>query len=197
MMLLRARCGAGFFAVVLALMLPVVSTPVAGQSYGTFEQQKLKTFDKEKFLFPADLRGRPLNILFLAMSDSQEKGEVQQEALLAWHAELETAGVFSDQALPYHFPVLEGVPFFVKGIVAGAIRDSYEGKVPLDQAGPIFVGDLSDFAGSARLTLDDQPTIVIADADGVPLQVFRGDVTPEGVAGIAGAVEALLAANGE
>ena len=158
---------------------------------GSFEQVKAKTFDKEQFVFPDDIRGTELNILFLAMSPDRENGEAQQLALLDWHEALAERGVFSDAVMPYHFPVLAGVPFFVKGMIIGAMRDSYEGKVPLDQSGVLFIKDLARFSTAAGLLLDDHPTIVIATADAIPLQSFKGEVSPEGVDEIVAAIEKL------
>ena len=155
-----------------------------------FEQIKAKTFDKEKFVFPDDMRGTQLNVLFLAMSEGRESGEAQQGALIAWHAALAERGVFSEEVMPYHFPVMESPPFFVKGIIVGAMRDSYEGKVPLDQSGVLYVDDLDAFADAAGLTLDDQPTIVIATSDARPLQIFKGEVSPDGVEEVAAAIGA-------
>ena len=156
---------------------------------GSFEQVKTKTFDKEKFIFPDDVRATQLNIFFLAMGADRDAGEAQQLALIDWHVALAERGVFSDTVMPYHFPVLAGVPFFVKGMVTGAMRDTYEGKVPLDQAGILFIKDLAAFAGSAGLPLDDQPTIVIATAEAIPLQFFKGEVSPLGVDEIIAAIE--------
>jgi len=160
---------------------------------GTFERVETKTFDKQKFVFPDDVRGTRLNILFLAMSADQDNGMHQQEALLEWHAALDERGVFSAAVMPYHFPVLAGPPFFVKGMIRGAMRDSYEGKVPLDQAAVLFVDDLVEFAAAAMLPLDGQPTIVIASADAIPLKAFKGEVSPEVADEIMTAVEGLLA----
>ena len=156
-----------------------------------FASVKAKTLDKEKFVFPDDIRGAQLNILFLAMGGDREDGTYQQDALLAWQAALEERGVFSDDVMAYHFPVMEGVPFFVKGIIVGAIRDSYEGKVPLDQAGVLFIKDLEAFAEAAGLVVDGQPTIVIATSEAKPLQSFKGAVSPEGVDEIVAAIEQI------
>ena len=158
---------------------------------GSFAQVKTKTFDKEKFVFPDDVRGTGLNIFFLAMGADRDAGEAQQLALIDWHVALDERGVFSDAVMPYHFPVLAGVPFFVKGMITGAMRDTYEGKVPLNQAGILFIKDLAAFAEAAGLPLDDQPTIVMATADAVPLQFFKGEVSPPGVDEIIAAIEKL------
>jgi len=156
-----------------------------------FATVKAKTLDKEKFVFPDDIRGAQLNIMFLAMGGDREDGTYQQDALLAWQAALEERAVFSDDVMAYHFPVMEGVPFFVKGIIVGAIRDSYEGKVPLDQAGVLFIKDLEAFAEVAGLVVDGQPTIVIATSEAKPLRLFKGEVSPEGVDEIVAAIEQI------
>jgi hypothetical protein len=160
-------------------------------SLGSFEKVKAKTFAKEKFIFPDDVRGTQLNILFLAMSADRENGEAQQLELLEWHAALAERGVFSDAVMAYHFPVLAGVPFFVKGMIIGAMRDSYDGKVPLDQASVLFIKDLTSFADSAGLALDERGTIVIASADVKPLKFFKGEVSAEGVDEIVATIEQL------
>ena len=168
---------------------------VAADESGKFQEVKMKTFDKEKFVFPRDLRGPKLNILFLAMSADQDNGQYQQEALLAWHAQLAQQGVLTDEVLPYHFPVLESPPWFVKGIIVGAMRDAYEGNVPLDQAGVLYVDDLEAFAAAAQLALDGQPTVVLADTDAKPLRAFKGEVTPAAISEIRAAVAAFYAEN--
>jgi hypothetical protein len=172
-----------------ASVLGISATVGQEQHTGSFERIKAKTFAKEKFIFPDDVRGTELNILFLAMSADRENGEAQQLALLDWHAALAQRGVFSAAVMPYHFPVLAGVPFFVKGMIIDAMRDLYEGRVPFDQSGVLFVTDLTSFAGSAGLMLDEQPTIVIATADSIPLRSFKGEVSSEGVDEIVTAIE--------
>jgi len=179
-------------SIILTSCVIVTGTAIGQErALGSFEQVKAKSFDKEKFIFPGDVRGTQFNIFFLAMGAERETGEAQQLALLDWHEALEERGVFSDAVMPYHFPVLAGVPFFVKGMIIGGMRESYEGKVPLDQASVLFIKDLNAFAGSAGLTLDDQPTIVIVSSDAEPLQFFKGTVSPKGVDEIVAAIEQL------
>ncbi len=150
-----------------------------------------KTLDKEKFVFPDDVRGTQLNVLFLAMGADRENGTYQQDALLAWQTALADRGVFSDDVMAYHFPVMEGVPFFVKGIIAGAMRDLFDGKVPPDQVAVLFIKDLAAFAEAAGLVVDGEPTIVIATSDAKPLQSFKGEASPEGVDEIIAAIERI------
>lgn len=178
---------------VASLALLAASPSALPDDAGAFQTVKAKSFDKEKFVFPADVRGGRLNVLFLAMSGDQDSAQYQQGALLDWYAALDERGVFSDDVVAYHFPVLSRVPFFVKGIVSRALTRSYEGKLALDQGAVLFVKDLEGFAAAAGLALDDRPTIVVAAADATPLRTFKGEVSPEGVDEIATAVEELLA----
>ncbi|MBT78121.1 MAG: hypothetical protein QF789_02215 [Gammaproteobacteria bacterium] len=158
-----------------------------------FPRVETKTFDKEKFIFPDELRGTQLNVLFLAMTKDQDIGEYLQKALIDWQVELEQRGVLGDGVLAWHFPVLSGLPFFIKGIVKRAMAKEYADKVPLDQAGVLFVDDLDKFAAAAGLIIDDRPTIVITTADARQLQTFKGDVTPEGADEVANAIAGYLA----
>jgi len=169
----------------------LLAATVAGA--GEFETVKAKTFDKNKFVFPSDVRGSRINVLFLAMSSDQDNGIYQQDLLLEWQAQLDQRDVFSGEVVAYHFPVLAGPPFFVKGIIRRALKKSYDGKVPLDQAGVLFVDDLESFAAAANLPLDGEPTIVIADADGKPLQAFKGEATLDGVGALMTAIADLAA----
>jgi hypothetical protein len=175
-------------AIVASALL--AASPIAGAA--EFERVKTKTFDKRKFVFPDDVGGGRLTVLFLAMSTDQDNGIYQQEALLEWHAALDERGVFSDEVVPYHFAVLAGPPFFIKGMIRSGMRDFYDGKIALDRAGVLFVDDLAAFAAAAGLEADARPTIVIATADAAPLQAFKGDVSPDGADEIAGAIRDLL-----
>lgn len=163
----------------------LVTGPVAlAENAPAFQDVETKTFDKKKFAFPDDFAAPKLNIVFLGMSADQDNGQYQQEALLAWHAALEEQGAFDADTLAYHFPVMESPPFFVKGIIRKAMAESYEGKVPLNQAGVLYVKDLEAFAAAAGLALDEQATIVLVTSDGQLHEVFKGEVSAEGVAAI-------------
>jgi hypothetical protein len=165
----------------IALIGASVNAATEHSETAAFVTVSAKTLDKEKFSFPGDVRGKQLNVMFLSMSEDRDNGTYQQDALLAWQAALDERGVFSDDVMAYHFPVMAGVPFFVKGIISGAMRDLFEGKVPPDQVAVLFIKDLEGFAESAGLGLDGEPTIVITTSDATPLRSFKGDVTPERV----------------
>ncbi|MDP7093832.1 MAG: hypothetical protein QF580_05320, partial [Gammaproteobacteria bacterium] len=121
-----------------------------------------------------------LNIVFLSMSNTREAGERQGEMLKQWHAELEPLGLFSDQVVGYYFTVIKA-PFFVKGVIRRAMRDDYEGNIPLDQSGILFVKDMAKFADAAGLTIDDWPTIVLVAPDGQLLHALKGAPTEAAV----------------
>ncbi len=178
-------------ALLFACIATSLETSVA-EYPGVFEVIKTKTFDKEKFIFPDDLKGRQLNILFLGMSKDRENGEVQQQALLVWHKALAEKGIFSERTMPYHFPVMENPPFFVKGIIRGAMSDAYVGTVPLNQCGVLFVDDLTAFAKQAKLPLDEEPTIVLTSSDGMPLVAFKGDYSDDKLADVISAISGYV-----
>jgi len=167
-----------------------VTASAAGERFLTVEA---KTFDDKAFVFPADLRGARLNVLFLSMTNDMEKGEYLERAMLDWQEALDARDALGDGVMGWHFPVLSGPPFFVRGMITRGMRKSYDGKVPLDQAGVLFVDDLDAFAAAAGLVVDDRPTIVITTADVRLLQTFKGDVTPESADAVARAIAGYLA----
>jgi hypothetical protein len=158
---------------------------------GTFQRVKAESLDDETFTFPDDVRGSQLNVMFLDMAHDRESEETQELELIDWHVALEKRGVFDEQVRPYHFPVVAGAPFFIKGAIAGKMKDNYEGKVPLGQVSILFIKDLASFADSAGLTVDGQPTIVITTSDAKPIRTFKGRVSPGGVDDIVAAIGQL------
>ncbi|MDG2156391.1 MAG: hypothetical protein P8M26_10645 [Gammaproteobacteria bacterium] len=181
-------------AMLVVLALPFSAAVAQDTIRGSFPVVKLKTFDGEKFVFPSGMQGSVLNIVFLGMGNDRESGEQQQGQLLDWQAALEAAGVFSDSVMPYHFSAMSSPPFFVKGMISGAMSKSYEGRFPMSQAGILYLKDLEDFAAEVELPIDGQPTIVIADASGQPLLLYKGLLSD---AGLVSLVEAIRIASGE
>lgn len=174
---------------VIVLVAWAVLSAAAGA--GEFQAVSAKTLDKQEFEFPADVRGGRLNVLFLAMSLEQDNGEYQQGALLEWYEALDARGVFDDDVVAWHFPVMSGPPFFIKGVIRRAIRNAYDGKIELDHGAVLFVDDLQQFADAAGLPLDGRPTVVIASAEAIPLRHVKGEVTPAAVDEIATQIERL------
>jgi len=179
--------------VLLVAALAVCLTPLlATAELGQFERVEAKTFAKDKFDFPSGVSGQQLNVLFLGMSANQEDGEYQQVALLEWYASLQERGVFSANVKPYHFLAMQGIPWFVKGMVIKKMAEPYEGQISLDQAAVLFIDDIDEFAAAVGLPADPVPTIVLANPSGVPLTYFRGDVSAQGVDEVVAAIEKLL-----
>ena len=177
---------------VLIFLAPVFFT-VSAAELGAFQEVEIEKLDKKDFDFPNDLNAKSLNIVLLAMSKEQDNGTAQGDALVEWYAALEEQGLLTDEVLAWHFSVMK-VPFFVKGLIRGGLADSYEGKLPLSQAGPIYVKDIDKFAQSAGIELDGQPSIVLVSPDGELLELFKGDVSEERVAMIVAAVNKYLSA---
>ena len=171
------------------LLAPAVTGTVAQAAEPAFPTVEMLTLDKQDFVFPADMDARRINIVLLAMSEDQDNGTWQGDALVDWYTALEAEGVLSDDVKAWHFSVLK-VPFFVKKIIRNGMADEYEGKLPLNQAGPIYIKKLPEFAAQVGIELDGQPNIVIADAAGTILQAFKGEVSPERLAAVIAAAGA-------
>lgn len=175
----------------LAMLSLLASSAFAGSL--AFDSIETETLDEKAFMFPDDLRAGKLNIVMLAISEEQDNGTWQGEALLDWYAELAKAGILSSDVMAWHFSVLK-VPFFVKGLVRGGMADSYRGKIPLDQASAMFVKDVSAFAKSVDIVLDGQPTIILVSPEGELLERFKGAVSEAQLAGVIAAVAARTTA---
>ena len=164
---------------------------LAAQDAGSFMQIEIDTLNKEEFLFPDDLNAGKLNIVMLAISEDQDNGTLQGDQLIEWYATLNEAGLLNDDVKAWHFSVMK-VPFFIKGIIRGGMADSYEGKLPLDQAGLIFVKP-KKFAEQAGIAIDGLPTIVFVTPDGVLHEMFKGGPTKARLANVSAAVAAYTA----
>jgi hypothetical protein len=164
---------------------------VQAQDLGVFQQIETETLDGEDFDFPSGLRAKSLNIVLLALSEEQENGTWQGEALVEWYAALDAKGLLNEDVMAWHFSFMK-VPFFVKGFVRRGMAKDYEGKIPLDQAGPIFIKDVPGFAAEAGIAMDGQPSIVLVQPDGKLLELFKGEATEENVAAVSKAVTAYL-----
>ena len=150
------------------------------QELGVFQQIETETLDGEDFIFPDNLRAPSLNIVLLAISEEQDNGTWQGEALVDWYAALDAKGILSEKVMAWHFSFMK-VPFFVKGFIRRGMAKDYKGKIPLDQAGPIFIKDVPGFAAEADIAMDGQPSIVLVQPDGKLLQLFKGEATDENV----------------
>lgn len=172
------RCG---LVVMLAGLL------VAGAA-GAFEQIEAENFAKQDFVFPDDISGAEMHLLFLGIAKDQDNGTWQGEELIRWHRALLDADALPESVRAWHFPVMESPPFFVKGVIRRAIAKSYVDLVPSEQGAVLYVKDLQRFAELAGLPADGQPTVLAwTPADGV-LAAWRGTVSESAVTEI----EALL-----
>ncbi|MGI9290139.1 MAG: hypothetical protein ACR2QG_02550, partial [Gammaproteobacteria bacterium] len=123
------------YRTILISLIAFFSLTAAAEQDRSFQQIEIKTLADEKFIFPDDLDASKLNIVMLAISYEQDNGTLQGDMLVEWYASLEDHGLLNDDVKAWHFSVLK-VPFFVKGIIRGGMAESYEGKLPLNQAGP-------------------------------------------------------------
>lgn len=180
-----------FFSLACSLLVGLVVFGMSGNSHaGQFQNVETETLSEKTFVFPTDLKGEKHNILFLAMGDSKESGQAQQKVLVAWQKALDSKGTLPTGVMPYHLSVMKSPPFFVKGIISGAMADSYkENNVSLDQAAILFVDDLGEFAKSADLAIDNQATVVVTDAQIKTQLVLKGAVDDAKLAQLLSAIK--------
>ena len=172
--------------------LLLVLTLISATANAELEIIKTETFDGEKFIFPTDIKGSPLSLLFLAMGKDRDNGQLQQQQLIEWHKALQERGILNEQISAYHFAVMESPPFFVKGIIRSAMADAYEGTAATNQSGVLYIDDLEQFANKGKLILDEKPTLVLLSVDGEKLQEFKGTVSDEMISAVQSAIDAAL-----
>lgn len=170
---------------IVILLAGVVALPAIA-----FEQVEAETFGKRDFVFPQDIGNAGPDLLFLSMATDQDNGEYQNKVLLDWHKALQSRGVIPDRAMPWHFPIMESPPFFVKGLIKRGIAKSFSGLLPEHQGAVLFIDDLDTFATAANIPADGQATIVVY-ADGMVQEVFKGELTEQGVSEIIAALDRL------
>ena len=155
----------------LLVILLLTLSPLAGAS---FESVEAKDGRGKTIEIPDDLTGSAPRILAFILGESRESGESQVETMLAWQDRLS-----SDPAVPpsvqiYHLPVIEGLPFFLKGIVRDGMRDSYRGAVPDSNIAVLFLKDMKSFIENAGIPFSFEPTLVVLDREGEVRTYVKG-----------------------
>ena len=181
-------------AAMLAMTLAVnVYASSTAAPTGSFQRVEAQAMSGDAFVFPDDMRGEPLILIGLAISTSQANGEVQQNMLLDWQRWLDEEEPLAERLRVYHFPVIENPPRFIRGVIRRAVRKLFDGQVPLSQAAVLYVSDSSAFAASAGIEIDENPTLVIADAAHRPLVLIKGGPSDENTTRLLEALASLAA----
>lgn len=144
----------------------------------TFEEEKIKTADGADFLFPKDALQTGPAIFALTMGKDRDNGEVQQKEVLAWQQYFNNNPNILGQVPVYHFPVLSGVPFFVKGTIRKALYDYYTDIVSPSRVGVLFVSKTEKFAKQAGVPFDDESTLVVVSSEGTVVGFVKGVISP-------------------
>ncbi len=146
-----------------------------------FEEEKTKTSDGEKFVFPADaLRTGPA-IFAITMAKDRENGSLQQLQVLGWQEYFNQNPNMLGSVPLYHFPVLSGVPFFAKGLIRNALYDYYADKTDPSKVGVLFISKREKFADQAGFPLDNNGTLVVVAPDGAIKGCVKGEVDPTNI----------------
>jgi hypothetical protein len=164
--------------ILLLLMLLCTSNLVWA---GTFPSVETKTIGNDSFVFPDQALKDGPALFAIALSESRNNGEVQQQMLLDWHEDLVSISKSNNTMGVYHFSVIQSPPRFVQGIIRRAIGKFYEGIVPDEQAVILFNNDIDAFASQAGFPIDDEPTIVVVDGNGAVIGFVKGENSPSNI----------------
>jgi len=115
---------------------------------------------------------------FLTMGKDRSNGEVQQKEVIAWQQYFNDNPTTLGSIPVYHFPVLSGVPFFVKGPIKKALYDYYADIVNPARVGVLFVSKTEKFAKKAAIPSGDESILVVVASDGTIKGFVTGGVTP-------------------
>lgn len=162
----------------------VVAAVLMALPAAALEQVETKNFAKDKFVFPDDIQGEGVHLVFLGIAKDQDNGTWQGEELIRWHRALLDTDAIPEATLAWHFAVMESPPFFVKGLIRNAIGETYEGLIPPEQGAVLYIKDLQAFAAAADVPLDGQPTIVAYESGRGVTGTWRGEVSEAGLAAI-------------
>jgi len=160
------------------ILLMVLVTCTSLIFSASFEEEKTKTASGEDFLFPDDALRTGAAIFVLTMGKDRKNGEVQQEEVIAWQKYFNENPTVLGSIPVYHFPVLSGIPFFIKGTIRNALFDYYTDIVDPARVGVLFVSKTEKFAQQAAIPFDDESTLVIVASDGTIAGFVKGMVTP-------------------
>ena len=159
-------------------MLMVVAICTSSIFSASFEEEKIKTADGEDFLFPSDALLSGPAIFALTIGKDRANGEVQQKEVIAWQRYFNENPSTVGLIPIYHFSVLSGVPFFVKGTIRKALHANYTEVVDPKRVGVLFVPKAEKFAQQAEIPFDDESILVVVASDGTIVGYVKGMVTP-------------------
>lgn len=160
-----------FFFVLLAFSVSLLFS-------SSFEEEKIKTADGENFIFPSDAyRDGPV-VFALTLGKDRSNGEVQQQTVIAWQQYFNENPNTLGNIPVYHFSVLSGVPFFVKGTIRKALYENYAVVADPSKVGVLFVSKTEKFAEQAGIPFDEESTLVVVESDGTIAGYVKGPVTP-------------------
>lgn len=147
----------------------------------TFQEEKTKTADGEDFVFPTDALRSGAAVFALTMGKDRDNGELQQKQVTGWQEYFDQNPATLGSVPVYHFPVLSGIPFFVKGTIRKALYNYYADKTDPSRVGVLFVSKTEKFAEQAGFPSDESGTLVVVAPDGRVAGYVKGEVTPSKV----------------
>jgi hypothetical protein len=171
-------------ALAVVAALGVGSAPLLGQ--GKIPELHGTSFTNQPVNLPQDLQGK-IGILVVGFSQGS------REAVTAWGKRLATDYSDSPSVKFYELPVLAGVPKFMRGLVAGKIKNSVS-----DRGRPHFVPVTENEAGWRALThyeRGDDACVLVVDGQGLVVWQNQGNFSESAYGAMKEQVEKLRSAN--
>ncbi len=147
----------------------------------SFSPRETKDSAGTSAIFPIDLIGQNSRIFAFILGESREKGEAQFDTMIQWHQALKVIPNFDPSEDIFHIPVIEGLPFFLKGIVRNGMADGYQGIVDGEHIAVLFVRDSEDLFSETGIPFTWEPTLVVVDRKGTVTGYVKGKVSEAGI----------------
>lgn len=131
----------------------------------------------DRVSFPELFQAHAWQLVALALSDDQEVGARQQEALATEQAWLLAQGWPQAQAPIYQMPVIAGAPRLVHGLIRRGLTSSNPEGQDKALVVPIFLSDAEQLLQPLQLRMTDQAHWLLVDRTGVVRWRHNGAMT--------------------
>ncbi len=149
--------------VYLLLVISIIS--LCSVSAASFQEIEVKNNAGTSLLFPTDMTSQNGPTLFaFILGENREKGTAQVQEMNSWQQALTTYPQAPENLVIYHIPVIEGLPFFLRGIVRNGMRDEYQETIGDEHIAVLFVKSMQSVFEGTGIPFTYEPTLVAVDS---------------------------------
>lgn len=134
--------------------------------------------DGGRLSLPQDWPAGGQLLLAIALSDDQDNGSEQQQALVVWQQQLQAAA-WPDRIPLYHVPVVVGAPRLVHGLIRRGLASSYPEQQDLARVVPLFLTQATPITQGLGIEVNRQPHLVLLDANRRVQWRYNGGYDPQ------------------